>query len=208
MAYLVLDDCLGRLFTRVVSYRTSIVEADGGEEDRNANWSNARRLWRCNSQGRLADDLIEKLEMHFHMMRGSWKTFLFKDRGDFNHWQLSTSTAPTAIGTGDAATVAFQLIKLYGSGADTRNRDITNPIDGTVAIYLDGALQTVTTDYTVDHETGIVTFTSAPGDGVAITASFQFRNRVRFASDDLDVAALGPRRKYLSSQFDLLEVRR
>lgn len=208
MAYLVLDDCLGRLFSRVVSYQTSIVDADGGEEDRNANWTAARRLWRCNSQGRLADDLIEQLEMHFHKTRGAWKTFLFKDRGDFNHWQISTSTAATPIGTGDALTTAFQMIKFYGFGDDQRTRTITNPIDGSVAIYLDGALQTVTTDYTVDYETGIVTFMTAPGSGVAITATFQFRNRVRFASDDLDVDALGSRRKYLSSQFDLIEVRR
>lgn len=204
MAYLVLDDCLGRLFTRVVSYNTSIVPADGGEEDRNANWASARRLWRCDAQGRLADSLIQKLEMHFHMMRGAWKTFLFKDKDDFNHWQVSTATAATAIGTGDGADTTFQLVKLYGSGADQRTRMITDPISGTVELYLNGVL----TAATVNHDTGIVTFGAAPGNGVAITARFQFRNRVRFAGDDLDVGALGPRRKYLSSQFDLIEVRR
>lgn len=207
MAYLVLDDCLGLLFDKDIDYSTSIVAADGGEEDRNANWTAARRTWRIQAS-RLTNDLIEQLELTFHMTRGAWKTLLFKDRLDFNHWQVSTSTAAIAIGTGDAADLTFQLIKLYGSGADQRSRTITNPIPGTVSIYLAGVPKVETTDYTIDYETGIVTFTVAPGSGVAITAKFQFRNRVRFASDKLPLAPLAKGRKYLSSAVDLIEVRR
>lgn len=207
MATLVLDDCLGLLFAKDVDYSTSIVNADGGEEDRNANWAAARRTWRIEAT-RLTDELIEKLEMHFHMTRGRWKTFLFKDRADFNHWQVSTSAGAIAIGTGDAADTTFQLVKLYGSGADQRSRTITNPISGTVSIYLDAVLQTEATDYTIDYETGIVTFTAAPGGGVAITAKFQFRTRARFAADKLPLAPLAKGRKYLTSSVELIEVRR
>ena len=207
MAYLVLDDCLGDLFAKDIDYSTSIVPADGGEEDRNASWTAARRRWRSDA-ARLTDELVEKLEMHFHMTRGAWKTFLFKDRADFNHWQVSTSTAAIAIGTGDAADLTFPLVKRYGSGADQRSRTITDPISGTVQIYLAGVLQTETTDYSIDYETGIVTFTSAPGGGVAVTAKFQFRTRVRFASDRLPLAPVARGRKYLISSVELIEVRR
>lgn len=207
MAYPIMVDCLGQRFRKIVRYSTSIVAAGGGEEDRDANWSSARRQWALDTGG-LADDLIQSLEMLFHETRGPHLTFLFKDRRDFNHWQVSTNKAAIAIGTGDAVDTTFQLVKLYGSGAQQRSRTITNPISGTVEIYLDGVLKTEATDYTIDYETGIVSFAVAPGAGVAVTAKFQFRCRARFASDDLDIDALSQRGTYLASSFELIEVRR
>jgi len=41
MAYIVLDDALAILFGKDVDYSTSLVTGDGGEEDRNANWTAA-----------------------------------------------------------------------------------------------------------------------------------------------------------------------
>lgn len=206
-----MDDCLAFLYRRVISYRTSIASSKGGGEHRNAEWGSARRMWILQTGGRLKDELVEELEMLFHEVAGAHLPFVFKCKRDFNHWQISSSTAAILIGTGDGSTTTFQLRKLYGSGANQKERDITNPISGTVEIYVNGVLQTENTDLTIDYDTGMVTFTGGspavpPGNGLAITAKFQFRNRVRFASDDLDENALGPRAKYLSSEFDLLEV--
>ena len=207
MAYLVLDDCLGLLFSKDIDYSTSIVAADGGEEDRNANWTAARRTWRLEA-GRLTDDLVETLEMHFHMTRGAWKTFLLKDRLDFDHWQVSTDTSAIQIAAGDGSETDFPIVKLYGSGADQRSRTITNPISGTVTIWLEGILQTEGSEYTIDYDTGIVTFASPPGPSRPITATFQFRVRVRFASDKLPLVPLAKGRKYLTSAVEVMEVRR
>lgn len=208
MAYPVMDDCLAAEFRKVVSYSTSIVAGDGGEEDRDPRWTLARRRFMLSPKGRLANDLILKLEMLFHETRGPWLTFLFKDKRDFNHWQVSTDPSAIRIGTGTGSATAFPVVKLYGSGANQRTRTNINPISGTLKIYLAGVLKTEGTDYMIDYETGVITFTAAPGNGVAITAEFQFRTRVRFNSDDLDIEQLSQFGKYLTSSFELYEVRR
>ena len=75
----------------------------------------------------------------------------------------ATTSAITAeaVGTGDASTVAFNL-------------DNGPIVPGTIAVYLAGVVQTEGTAYTVtqDASPSVVTFTSAPGSSVAITADY------------------------------------
>jgi len=80
-------------------------------------------------------------------------------------------------GVGDGATDTFDL-----PGRSTSSQ----------AIYLDGALQTLTTHYTISAGTGTsgadqIVFVAAPADGAVITADFSgfLRMRVRFADDTL-----------------------
>jgi hypothetical protein len=61
-----------------------------------------------------------------------------------------------AVGTGDATTVLFAL-------------DHHTIQSGSLTVYLDGV---ETTDYTADLAAGEITFTTAPGTGVAITADY------------------------------------
>lgn len=211
MAYPVMDDCLAFRFRKVVRYSTSIVAGSGGQEDRDANWTTARRQWALETGGRLSDDLIQDLEMLFHETRGAHLAFLFKDKRDFHHWQVSTNQSAIQIGTGDGTTAEFPVVKLYGSGANQRSRDVI-PISGTLNVYVGAVLKTENTDYTVDYDTGIITFTGGsptvvPGNGVPVTAEYQFRTLVRFASDDLDIDALTNHARYLTSAFELVEVR-
>ena len=56
---------------------------------------------------------------------------------------------------------------------------------GSVLIALDGIPQS--SGFSVDDATGVVTFDSAPGVGVAVTAGFKFDVPVRFDTDRLDV---------------------
>jgi uncharacterized protein (TIGR02217 family) len=79
------------------------------------------------------------------------------------------------LGTGDGATVTFQLTKTYGAGGFTG----TEPIGvlGTVTgFYLNGAIQTPTINYSTGGVPGAqtITFITAPASGVAITGSYQF----------------------------------
>jgi uncharacterized protein (TIGR02217 family) len=61
--------------------------------------------------------------------------------------------------------------------------------------------------WTVDTTTGIVSFTSAPGSGVAVTAGFEFDVPVRFDSDTLDVT-LDVERLGSITSIPLVEIRR
>ncbi|MSU92040.1 TIGR02217 family protein, partial [Rhodobacteraceae bacterium 2CG4] len=110
-----------------------------------------------------------------------------------------------AIGTGDGTTTAFQLTKLYASGAQSWTRVITKPVTGTVRIALGGVEQP--SGWTVDTTTGVVTFAAAPGAGVAITAGFEFDVPVRFDTDALDVT-LDLERLGSITSIPLLELRR
>ena len=115
------------------------------------------------------------------------------------------SPTDQAIGTGDGATTAFQLMKRYASGSQTWLRTITKPVAGTVRVAFDGEEQL--SGWSVDTTNGVVTFDSAPAEGVAITAGYAFDVPVRFDTDALDVT-LDLERLGSITSIPLLEIRR
>ncbi|BAF69591.1 DUF2460 domain-containing protein [Nitratiruptor sp. SB155-2] len=74
-----------------------------------------------------------------------------------------------SVGTGDGAATTFQLAN-------------TNIVKDSETIYVDSVAQTRDTDYTIDNASGQITFTTAPADGAAITADYQFADEVRVVS--------------------------
>jgi uncharacterized protein (TIGR02217 family) len=109
-----------------------------------------------------------------------------------------------ALGTGDGATTAFQLVKRYESGAQTWTRRIVKPVAGTVRVARAGV--EATSGWSVDVATGVVTFAAAPA-GVLVTAGFEFDVPVRFDADRLDVTWDLDRLGSIAS-IPLVEVRR
>jgi hypothetical protein len=71
-----------------------------------------------------------------------------------------TTSTDEGIGTGDNVEVDFAL-------AESNAKNVRN-------VKLDGSAQTFGTDYTVDYSTYTVTFSSAPGSGVAVTATYDY----------------------------------
>ena len=109
------------------------------------------------------------------------------------------------IGTGNGASTTFQLLKRYTSGAQSWTPHHCQAGGGHVRIALNGVEQM--SGWTVDTTTGSVTFTTAPGAGVAITAGFEFDVPVRFDTDMLDVT-LDLERLGSITSIPLLEIRR
>ena len=186
--------------------RTQIVELASGDEERNASWANSRRRYDVAYGIRRADDLAAVVAF-FEARNGRLHGFRFKDWGDHKSCLPSGTSTPTdqAIGSGDGTTTAFQLVKSYASGSQTWVRTITKPVVGTVRIALDGAEQLG--GWSVDTTTGVVTFDSAPAEGVAVTAGFAFDVPVRFDTDVLDVT-LDLERLGSITSIPLLEIRR
>ena len=149
--------------------RTQIVELASGAEERNASWANSRRRY----------DVAYR--------NGRLHAFRFKDWADFKSCLPSQTPDPTnqPIGTGNGSATLFQLTKRYTSGAQSWTRAITKPVAGTVTIALNGTAQA--SGWSVSTTTGLITFTTAPAAGVAITAGFEFDVPVRFDTDALDV---------------------
>ena len=166
--------------------RTQIVELASGAEERNASWANSRRRYDVAYGIRRADDLAAVVAF-FEARNGRLHGFRFKDWADFKSSLPSQTPGPTdqPIGTGNGAATLFQLTKRYASGAQTWTRAITKPVSGTVTIALNGTPQG--SGWSVSTATGLITFTTAPAAGVAVTAGFEFDVSVRFDTDALDV---------------------
>ena len=166
--------------------RTQIVELASGAEERNASWANSRRRYDVAYGIRRADDLAAVVAF-FEARNGRLHGFRFKDWADFKSCLPSQTPSPTnqPIGTGNGATTQFPLTKRYTSGAQSWTRAITKPVAGSVTIALNGTPQA--SGWSVSTVTGLITFTTAPAAGMAITAGFEFDIPVRFDTDVLDV---------------------
>lgn len=154
---------------------TDIVTLASGREERNSRWAQSRRRYNAGYGVKSRADMQAVLAF-FEERRGRFHSFLWRDG-------LDHAATDELIGTGDGTTVSFQLTKKYGAEFDPYLRPITKPIVETVEVSVDGA----PADVEVDPLTGRITFETAPADGAAITASFEFDVPVRFDTDRLDV---------------------
>ena len=157
-------------------YFTEIVKVASGYEKRNQRWNLPLAEYEVGYID--TKEKIEELISFFRARKGRAVGFRFKEHSDFE-------ATNSLLGTGDTETVNFQLIKKYTSGVDSENRKITRPVSGTVKVYLNSVLQS--TGYTVDYATGIVSFSTPPGTGVSVTATFEFDVPVRFDTDKISI---------------------
>ena len=186
--------------------RTQVVELASGHEERNASWANSRRRYDVAYGIRRADDLAAVVAF-FEARNARLYGFRYKDWADYKSSQPSQAVSATdqQIGIGTGSLTTFQLTKRYTSGAQTWVRTIAKPVTGTVRVAL-GTVEQIS-GWTLDATTGVVTFTTAPGNGVIIRAGFEFDVPVRFDSDSLDVT-LDVERLGSITSIPLLEIRR
>jgi len=168
--------------------RTEIVALGSGFEERNQRWADSRRRYDAGYGVRSTDDLYAVIAF-FEERRGQLHGFRWKDWSDYKSCAPLEAISATdqVIGAGDDTETDFQLVKVYGADFAPWTRTITKPVPGTVKVAVDGAEQVEGSDYTIDATTGIVSFTSAPGNGVEITAGFWFDVPARFDTDRLAV---------------------
>ncbi len=170
------------------AWRTTVVESASGAEARNRHWAYPRHEYDV-AYGVTSLERLEALLAFFHVVSGRAIGFRYKDWLDYKSCPAAQTPAATdcGIGTGDGAKRQFQLFKAYRAGSYSRSRKILKPVPGTVRVALNGVEQTSGADYTVDATTGVVTFTTAPAAGAAVTAGFEFDVPVRFDTDRLAI---------------------
>ena len=186
--------------------RTQVVELASGDEERNASWANSRRRYDVAYGIRRSDDLAAVVAF-FEARNARLYGFRYKDWADYKSSLPSQAITPTdqQIGIGTGILTAFQLSKRYTSGAQSWTRTIVKPVAGTARVAL-GTVEQLT-GWTLDVTTGVVTFTTAPSNGVIIRAGFEFDVPVRFDPDMLDVT-LDIERLGSITSIPLLEIRR
>lgn len=185
--------------------RTQVVELGSGAEQRNASWSASLHRFDISYGIRTADDLAA-VKAFFEARNGRLFGFRFKDWSDYKSSLPSVTPAPgdQNLGTGTGSLLHFRLRKRYLSGGITYWRMIRRPVAGTVRVAVNGVEQL--SGWTVNAATGIVSFSTAPGAGLAVTAGFEFDVPCRFDSDDLEVTLDVERRGSIDS-ITLVELR-
>lgn len=166
---------------------TQVVTLKSGFEERNQTWQHSRRKYDASVGLRNITDLHEVLRF-WEARRGQLYGFRWKDWADYksNFGKAVPSDTDVILDTGDGVKTAFQLVKRYEDGGEEYIRPITKPVVGTVIVSLDDVSQP--TGWTLDSTTGIITFASAPGNGVVVKAGFEFDVPARFDADELSIS--------------------
>ena len=164
--------------------RTEIVTLSNGFEERNTPWAHSRRRFDAGMGLRSLED-VEAVVAFFEARQGQLHGFRWKDWSDYRSASPSREITgdDQVLGMGDETQTEFQLIKIYRSGIVSYERPISKPVAGTVLVAISGEPQVVDEDYTLDVETGIVTFTHPPDFQAEITAGFEFDVPVRFDTE-------------------------
>jgi uncharacterized protein (TIGR02217 family) len=150
-------------------WKTTIVGHEGGYETPNLDWQDARGEWNVARALELTG-LHEAARSHYYKARGIYHRFRFKDWHDF---QCPRTGDDKGRLTG--TTTAWQINKVYGTdeAAFEYVRPLKRIVAGTVRIWKNTTLQAITTDYTVDNDTGIVTsLTSWAGATLEVSCEF------------------------------------
>ncbi len=152
-------------------FNTVVNTAQNGDESRVSLW--VMPLYEYDVSLRIqTQEEYEAVRDLFMVARGSARSFRFKDWADFR-------LTDTVIALGDGSTTNFQVVKGYAAGGESLVRNITKLVSGTIAVKVAG----VAASPTIDHATGIVSFTTAPALGAEITVTGEFDVHVRFRTD-------------------------
>ncbi|PHR59341.1 MAG: glycoside hydrolase family 24 [Robiginitomaculum sp.] len=154
--------------------QTEIITLASGQEQRNASHSQTRRRYDAGVGVKSLSD-IQLLVNFYEARRGQLYGFRFRD-------PIDNQADMQILGTSDGVQTAFQLIKKYTDSMNSWTRIITKPVPNSVRAFVNGVEMT---GFTVDDQTGFVSFDNPPQNGAEITASFSFDVPVRFDTDHL-----------------------
>lgn len=163
------------------SFKTFVFEGNSGIEQSTVAWSRARHKY--NAQKGITDkDDMDVVRAFFLNVAGRARGFRWKDWGDY---ELVNAN----IGTGDGVEDTFRITKKYVTDSLIYTRRIFKPVSG-IQVYVNAVLKTITTDYTIDLATGIITFGGGdiPAAAQAVTVTGEFDVPVRLDTDNLDAA--------------------
>lgn len=179
-------------------FATVVITAASGGEQRVAEWESPRREYEIDYISNPAD-AVELVDF-FCARQGRLCGFRMKDWADYSTDQPTPgATSPTALLT----STTFQLQRSATSGTVTTTRNITKPVsdtpgdtvatnaNSTVRVF--NASMEVTSGWTLDTTTGILTFDDAPDYAPTWTGEYDIP--VRFDSDRLPIQQDSPARR-------------
>lgn len=179
-------------------FKTHVNDTESGDEYRQELWSQPLYEFDASLRVKNEEEYEEILNL-FMVAGGKANTFRYKDWADYR-------ANRAVIGMGNGVIANFQLVKGYTAGGLTRVRKITKPVVGTVRVWVGDT--EVLSGWTVNHNTGLVTFAVPPVGEVS--ATFEFDVHVRFDIDSLpsEIESWGEGPYFTPGTIKLVEVRR
>jgi uncharacterized protein (TIGR02217 family) len=170
---------LGWDVVRTPIWSNNVNEAVSGFETAIAFWTYPRWKWQLTFNFLRSDATnheFQDLLGFFNLRQGNFDTFLYQDADD-------NSVTGQGLGSGDGSTLTFPLVAAYGSFAQPIRAPHT-----VSKVYVDGVDKAG--HWTVSNwgtaTPGIITFDSAPGNGLAVTADFTYYFPCRFTDPQID----------------------
>lgn len=162
---------------------TPLVES-GNEQGRNSYWPEPRYSWDVGYSIRSMDQIYALLQF-FHACRGKWKPFRFKDWLDYKSCAVDQTPDfdDQSLGAAEAGQTEFQLGKTYAQGSYSTLIQIIKPRGSTIRIGVDAA--EVTSGWTVNESTGLITRDTPFAGGEVVTWGGEFYRKCRFDIDKL-----------------------
>ena len=147
-------------------FKTILYSGSGGVETRSPNWDQQKAKYDVSEKLKNFEEWIA-IQDFFMARWGKAFGFRFRDWSDYKHdmGENPTRSFLANPGGGNGGDTVFPLIKTYTSSNDFV-RTISKPVDGTIIIsteHDDGGIEFVAVedaDYTIDHNTGVVTWVS------------------------------------------------
>jgi uncharacterized protein (TIGR02217 family) len=169
--------------------RTEIVTLANGFEERNTPWLHSRRRYDAGVGLRSLDD-VAALIAFFEARVGQLHGFRWKDWSDYKSCPAldDPGAEDQLLAIGDGVQSVFQLQKTYVSGAQSYVRPIRKPVLGTVRVAVTGDAKVEGVEFTVNADTGEVTFVLPPALGTRVTAGFEFDVPVRFDAEAIQTS--------------------
>lgn len=155
-------------------FNTGVIINKGGFEQRSILWTEQLSSWDI-GYGISGIDDLHTIRDFWYVRRGRANGFRFKDWLDFEILTVQT------IAIADGIKTQFQAIKTYSSGSFTYDRPLYKLVAGKTVVYLDAVIQV--SGFTINDNTGVITFTSAPGNTVLVRITTEFDVPVRFSDD-------------------------
>jgi uncharacterized protein (TIGR02217 family) len=159
----------------------TIVPHAGGQETPNLDDPNPMGRWNV-ARAVEALSAHEVARRHFVMARGRFHHFRFMDHSDYTCTRTGLDRGALV-----GSTTSWQLTKDYAADDSTfrYRRALKRIVAGSVQIWRNTTLQTLTTHYTIDNDTGIVTSLSSwAGDTLEMACRFDVL--CRYDTDRLD----------------------
>ena len=177
---------------RTSEWHSRLQESISGKETAIADWTYPRYHWELTyaSDGALRQGIVNgsnysefaALLGFFNLRYGRVDPFLYQDADDH-------AVVGQGLGSGDGTTTTFQLVRAFGGFVCP----IWAPnLAATLNVYLNGVLQSGSSysvsawNGTTSGGSGVLTFDTAPGAGVAVSADFSYYWPCRFEVDKLD----------------------